>query len=129
MRSGQVLRTSPAAGTELPVPAEVELVVSRGFEVSAVPDLVGRHAEDVEEILEELGLRLGVVSFDETALDAPGRVIGQTPPAGYNLRTGGRVAIEVAGARFRIERRLLPGSAGDTGDGEEEGVERTDAGP
>ena len=111
VRSGQVLRTSPEAGTELAVPAEVELVVSRGFEVAAVPDLLGRHADDVEEILNELGLRLGVVSFDEDAVDAPGRVIGQTPPPGYNLRNGGRVAIQVAGQRYRIERRLLPGSA------------------
>jgi serine/threonine-protein kinase len=129
VRTGQVLRTSPAAGTELAVPAEVELVVSRGFEVSAVPDLLGRHAEDVDGILEELGLRLGVVSFDETAIDAPGRVIGQTPPAGYNLRSGGRVAIRVAGARFRIERRLLPGSAEDSASGEEGGVEDTGVGP
>ncbi len=129
VRTGQVLRTSPAAGTELSVPAEVELIVSRGFEVSAVPDLLGRHAEDVVEILEELGLRLGVVSFDEAAVDAPGRVIGQTPPAGYNLRAGGRVAIQVAGERFRIERPLLPGGAADSAGGEEEGVEDMDARP
>lgn len=123
VRSGQVLRLSPEAGTELAVPAEVELVVSRGFDVAAVPDLLGRHAEDVQEILNELGLRLGVVSFDEDAIDAPGRVIGQTPPPGYNLRAGGRVAIQVAGPRFRIERPLLPGGAPDPasgGDGTEE---------
>jgi serine/threonine-protein kinase len=128
VRNGQVLNTSPAAGTELAVPAEVELVVSRGFAVSAVPDLLGRHAEDVEGILDELGLRLGVVSFDEAAADAPGRVIGQTPPAGYNLRSGGRVAIQVAGPRFRIERRILPGGAADSATGEEEGVEDKDGG-
>lgn len=129
VRSGQVLRTAPAAGTELAVPTEVELIVSRGFDVAAVPDLLGRHAEDVEDILDELGLRLGVVSFDETSIDAPGRVIGQTPPAGYNLRSGGRVAIQVAGARFRIDRRLLPGGADDSAGDEEGNVEDTDAGP
>lgn len=129
VRSGQVLRTSPAAGTVLPVPAEVELVVSRGFDVSSVPDLMGRHADDAEEILGELGLRLGVVSFDEDALDAPGRVIGQTPPAGYNLRAGGRVAIQVAGPRFRIERQLLPGGTEESAGGEEGNVQDPDAGP
>ena len=130
MRSGIVLGTSPEGGTELAVPAEIELVVSRGFEVASVPDLLGRHADDVEEILSELGLRLGVVSFDEAAIDAPGRVIGQTPPAGYSLRTGGRVAIQVAGPRFRIERRLLPGAALDTSQtGGAMTGEGTDSGP
>ncbi len=108
IRSGLVLETSPAGGTELSIPAEVEIVVSGGFDVVAVPDLLGRHAEDVEELLAELGLVLGVVTFDEDAIDAPGRVIGQTPPAGYNLRVGGRVAIQVAGQPFRIERRQVP---------------------
>jgi beta-lactam-binding protein with PASTA domain len=128
VRSGQVLDTSPEAGTELSVPSEVELVVSKGFDVAPVPDLIGRHANDVEEILAELGLSLGVVSFDEDALDAPGRVIGQTPPAGYNLRAGGRVAIQVAGPRFRIERRLFPGAAGASVQAGESNLEGSDEG-
>lgn len=126
IRSGRVLRTSPEAGTEMSVPSEVNIVVSKGFAVAAVPDLIGRHAEDVEEILDELGLRLGVVSFDEDAPDAPGRVIGQTPPPGYNLRADGRVAIQVAGPRFRIERRMFPETGGaneDSGGRGGEGVE------
>lgn len=98
LRKGQVIRTRPAAGETLPVPSEVELVVSEGREVVAVPDLEGRHLDDVEVLLGRLGLLIGTVTFEPGAVGAPGRVIGQSPPPGFGLREGGEVSVRVAGS-------------------------------
>ena len=78
-------------------PAEVELVVSEGRDVVAVPDLEGRLLDDVEVLLSRLGLVLGTVTFEPGAVGAPGRVIGQSPPPGFGLREGGEVSVRVAG--------------------------------
>lgn len=87
----------PEAGTRVTLPAEVELRVGEGARVVAVPELRGMHVEDVERLLEEAGLQLGSVRYDPDAAQAPGRVVGQSPPSGYSLRGGGLVSIEVAG--------------------------------
>jgi serine/threonine-protein kinase len=97
-RKGEVLRTEPDAGAELGVPGEVSLIVSEGREVVAVPDLEGRRLDDVEVLLSRLGLELGSVTFEPSAVGAPGRVIGQSPPPGFGLREGGAVSVRVAGS-------------------------------
>ncbi len=89
--------TEPEAGTRVRLPAEVELRVGEGARVVAVPDLRGMHIEDVETLLEEAGLQLGSVRYDPDAAQAPGRIMGQSPPPGYSLRGGGFVSVEVAG--------------------------------
>lgn len=113
---GRVVGTRPEAGSERTLPSDVTVVVSRGPEVSDVPELVGLHVDDVEERLGETGFRLGEVSYDPEAFSAPGRVIGQTPAPGYALREGGRVSISVAGAP--------PDAPGDDGDGDPSGPGR-----
>lgn len=95
---GRTVGTRPEAGTELTLPAGVTVVVSRGPEVTDVPDLVGRHVDDVRARLRDTDLRLGEVTYDPEAFAAPGRVIGQTPAPGFALRTGGRVSVRVAGS-------------------------------
>lgn len=99
MRKGEVVGTEPPAGTEVTVPARVRLVVSEGPEVGRVPELVGRHVDDIPGLLEEAGLELGSVEFDPDAANAPGRVVGQSPPPGFSLRRGGSVSVRVAGSR------------------------------
>ena len=107
-RKGEVIRTEPDAGAVLGVPGEVSLIVSEGREVVAVPDLEGRRLDDVEVLLARLGLELGSVTFEPSAVGAPGRVIGQAPPPGFGLREGGAVSVRVAGSPsdvIEIEQR------------------------
>ena len=108
-RKGQVIRTEPEAGEMLPVPSEVELVVSEGRDVVAVPDLEGRHLDDVEVLLARLRLVIGTVTFEPAALGAPGRVIGQSPPPGFGLRQGGEVSVRVAGSPSEVIEMIQGG--------------------
>jgi len=103
LEQGRAVETRPEAGTELAVPAEVALVVSEGRPVVAVPDLIGRHVDDAGAALSEAGLELGALTYDPQAFEAPGRIVGQYPPAGYSLREGGAVEVRVAGDVNRVD--------------------------
>ena len=92
-----VIESIPAAGTRMRFPARVEIVVSEGAPIVDVPDLVGRHVDDVTTILEEGELKLGAIRYQVDAPEAPGRVVSQSPAAGSALRGGGFVSLVVAG--------------------------------
>ena len=113
-RRGQIVGTRPDAGTELGLPAQVTLLVSEGPRTAEVPDLSGRHVEDVPTILRDAGLDLGDVTYEPDAFQAAGRVIAQSPPPGYALRRGGTVSIRVAGPAPREGRGAID-SAGTGG--------------
>lgn len=112
---GRVVGTRPESGTELTLPADVTVVVSRGPDVVEVPDLVGLHVDDVERRLEAAGLVLGEVQYDPEARAAPGRVVGQAPAPDFALRAGGRVSVRVAGTRPEPEGEAAPDTAGSQG--------------
>lgn len=94
---GGVLGSRPEAGARLTLPATVELRVAEGARIVEVPDLRGRHVDDVEGILEGAGLRLGALRYRPDASEAPGRVSSQSPPAGFSVRGGSFVTVVVAG--------------------------------
>jgi len=97
---------APPAGEAVRLPARIELLVAEGPQVVIVPELRGLHVDDVAATLGDLGLELGAIQFDPLAAEAPGRVIGQSPPAAFSLRGGSFVAIVVAGppAAVSIDR-------------------------
>jgi serine/threonine-protein kinase len=109
---GDVRGTRPAAGERLELPARVELEVVEGAEAVVVPDLRGRHIDDVAALLEGEGLQLGTVRYDVQAAEAPGRVVGQFPPPGFSLKVGGLVSVEVAGSAEEVDG-TQPGDEGD----------------
>jgi serine/threonine-protein kinase len=104
IEAGRAFGTEPGPGTELTVPADVTLLVSKGSPVTTVPDLSGRHIDDALELLSESGLSLGAISYDPLSFDAPGRIVGQYPPGGYGLRKGDPVEVRVAGRPEEVNR-------------------------
>lgn len=104
LEPGRAVATRPEPGTELTVPADVVLLVSEGRPIAQVPDLRGRHVDDAAGILGELSLELGAITYDPSSREAPGRIVGQYPPAGYNLREGSRIEVRVAGDVARVDR-------------------------
>jgi serine/threonine-protein kinase len=89
--------TDPAAGTRLALPSRVVLLVSEGAPIVQVPDLRGRHVDDIESLLADADLQLGAVRYDPEAAEAPGRVISHTPTAGFDVRGGSFISVLVAG--------------------------------
>lgn len=120
IEAGRAFGSEPGPGTELTVPADVTLLVSKGSPLTTVPDLSGRHIDDALELLSESDLSLGAISYDPLSFDAPGRIVGQYPPGGYGLRQGDPVEVRVAGRPEEVNRSRPDRPAGQDSDQPEE---------
>ena len=77
---GQVIRTSPKAGTTLKPGATVDLVLSRGRKPIEVKDWTGKSFDDASAALERRGLQVIVTSEEYSDSVDEGDVISQDPP-------------------------------------------------
>lgn len=93
---GAVVGSDPGAGTEIRKFQDVELLVSRGPELFAVPNVVGRGADDARAVLKEAQLAAGKTSeaYDESV--PAGRVISQKPLPDKQVRRATQVALVVS---------------------------------
>ena len=95
--SGAVIRTDPAAGSQVAAGSTVVVYISRPqvATTTKVPSLIGMSAEDARTLLVQNHLGLG--SQAEQYSDQPvGTVISQNPAAGATAKLNGRVNIVVS---------------------------------
>jgi serine/threonine-protein kinase len=111
-----VVETSPAEGTSVRKGSTVTMIVSRGRERVAVPDVEGRSREEAERLLREAELE-PVVTEREDAEAQPGTVLEQDPAAGTRVARGRPVELVVARAPAEVP---VPGVIDET---EEDAVE------
>jgi beta-lactam-binding protein with PASTA domain len=91
---GNVIRSSPAAGTQLKTGAQVIVVVSGQAEAGIVPSLVGLGQSEAQSTLSQFGL---TATFVQQADSAPaGTVIAQSPQAGATAAAGSSVTLTVS---------------------------------
>lgn len=100
---GVVLRVEPTAGSELGKRSTVRLVVSKGQERYAVPNLVGLKAGDLGSALSPLTLRLGEQSQAWSETVPAGVVVSQDPPSNASVKRATAVSVVVSKGREPIE--------------------------
>ena len=83
---GQVIRTSPKAGTILKPGATVDLVLSRGRKPLTIKDWTGRSFDDASAALEKRGLQVSVAGEQYSDTVPEGDVISQDPTTGTLFR-------------------------------------------
>ena len=88
---GQVIGTSPAAGTQLSTLQPVTLLVSRGANTVLVPNVVGLNDQAALATLSNAGLSGTEVQKDST--EPAGKVLSQSPGAGKRIGRGSQVTI------------------------------------
>ena len=93
---GAVLRTDPAAGTELAVNAPVTLILSAGPRPIVVPQVVGRPQPDAQRMLTDAGFTIGTVTKAFDARSDPGTVLRTSPTVGSTAARGSAVELTVA---------------------------------
>ena len=96
VRAGRVIETAPSEGSIVRKGTTVTLVVSRGTEQVAVPDVVGRPRQEAEATLQDAGLQVSV--SEEESEEAPGTVLRQDPAGGARVAKGRTVTLAVARA-------------------------------
>jgi serine/threonine-protein kinase len=102
VRTGRVIETSPAEGTTVRKGSTITLIVSRGKEKVAVPDVVGETRDEAERLLGRADLE-AAVSEREDADAEPGTVLEQDPEAGTRIAKGRTVRLVVAKAPAEVE--------------------------
>jgi serine/threonine protein kinase/beta-lactam-binding protein with PASTA domain len=91
---GQVVSTSPTAGTSLPPGRAVDLLVSKGRKPIEVPKVVGKSVDDARSAIAKVKLKAKVHEEFSTTVDK-GKVIRQSPATG-TLFKGQRVSLAVS---------------------------------
>ena len=94
---GQVIGSDPSAGTRALVPSSVDMFISSGPAAVQVPDLIGRPYPAARTMLEQLGLRIGVVDIDRYSSEPANTVLVQSPQGGETIASGGRVQLTISG--------------------------------
>ena len=93
---GGIISQSPPAGDSASPGSAVDLVVSTGAQIAAVPDLVGLSREDALAALSDAGLAGGTVTEAFSAGVPAGNVISQSPLAGDSVPPGTTVDLVVS---------------------------------
>lgn len=103
-----VISTMPAAGSEVGAGEAVTVYFSLGKKetVVSVPDLKGVTPSDAETIVQNLGLKMGEVTYDESveAEDLIGTIIGQEPAPPAQVPDGATINVTVAGSSNELKR-------------------------
>jgi serine/threonine-protein kinase len=100
VRKDVAIRTVPGEGTEVTKGTRVRLIVSRGPEEVAVPDVIGLSRDSAEARLRDDGF---AVAVEEQESDEPeGDVIAQSPEGGSEVRRGETVTITVSTGRAQV---------------------------
>lgn len=93
---GRIISQEPSANRELRPGREVRVVVSLGWEMVKVPDVVGKTQFDAELALEGSRLRLGDVYTEPSATVPKGYVARQRPEAETKIQKGARIDLYVS---------------------------------
>ncbi len=93
---GLVIATDPAAASPIRRFERVELIVSKGPELFAVPDVVGRTQAEAAEELRTAGLAVGGVAEEYNESAAAGEVLRQSPGTGTERRRDSAVNLVVS---------------------------------
>ncbi|GBE22016.1 MAG TPA: Stk1 family PASTA domain-containing Ser/Thr kinase [Actinobacteria bacterium] len=85
--AGLVIRTEPGAGEPLPAGSPITVVISKGPQPVAVPDLTGMTQDQARSALEAVGLQLGVSATTvETGPEQDGKVVTQSITPGNEVK-------------------------------------------
>jgi eukaryotic-like serine/threonine-protein kinase len=90
----RVIGTEPIAGTEIQAGTTVSLIISRGSNTVAVPNVVGQDDQAALNSLEAAELGGTIVQRDDEA--PAGEVVAQSPTAGKRVKQGSTVTIFVS---------------------------------
>ena len=92
---GQVIRTIPAAGSEVPSGTVITIVVSARATNVTVPDVINLHTTEAVTTLINMQLNIGTLTYEASSATV-GTVIGQTPAAGNTVAAGTLINLSIA---------------------------------
>ncbi len=113
-KAGEVIRTSPAAGSKAAKGAEVIMTVSKGTEKKTVPNVIGKKDETAQKELISAGLVIGEVGYEYDDKVAKGKVVSQSIAGGKKVEPGTSIKIVVSNGKKPEEKVTVPNLSGKT---------------
>ncbi|MFI5028854.1 MAG: PASTA domain-containing protein, partial [Solirubrobacterales bacterium] len=96
--TGQVIRQSPSAGSQVAPGSTVSITVSKGEEKAKVPNVIAKLRPEAVTALREAGLKPTVSEQETDVPSKVGRVTDQFPPPGSEVEPGTGVTVVVGKA-------------------------------
>ena len=122
VKTGYVIKQSPKGGTVVNKGFAVTITVSKGVGKTTVPSLIGVSQSVAEQELNQVGLKLGTVSYDYSGEVGVGDVISQGIKSGTFVDKGTKVSVVLSLGEqesYRYEGSITideqPFEDGDTG--------------
>jgi serine/threonine-protein kinase len=112
--AGRVIRTDPAAGSEIAVGEFVTVYVSLGPAEFGVPNLLGENVDIARARIQEQGFTIGVITYQPTEDTDENIVINQSPPGGTTAPPGTSVDLVVSAGPAAIEIPDVSGTSSAT---------------
>jgi eukaryotic-like serine/threonine-protein kinase len=100
---GRVISQDPAAGAKMKKGGTVTVIMSKGLETVAAPDLTGKTEAEATALLKKAGLLLGKVDTGFSDTIAEGQVMAQSPKAGARVEKGGAIDITISGGAQQLK--------------------------
>lgn len=94
--SGNVINTTPSAGTKAEKGSTVTMLVSQGTDKKTVPDVRGMVDATAQSTIKNYGFNVGTVTYDYSDSVEKGMVISQTVTPGGKAAAGTTISITVS---------------------------------
>jgi beta-lactam-binding protein with PASTA domain len=92
---GTVLEQDPGTGEKVPKETRVKVILSKGPSLIVVPEIKGRHVNEAERSLEEVGLVIKVAE-ERSSTKPKGTVLEQEPEAGKKVPKDSTVKVVIS---------------------------------
>ncbi|MDT7572301.1 MAG: eukaryotic-like serine/threonine-protein kinase [Actinomycetota bacterium] len=99
--AGTVIAQSPEAGFLVEKSGSVDLTVSKGVEMTVVPQIIGQSQQEAEAALKDAKLVIGQVIQRDVNLPT-GQVLQMQPPPGTQVAAGTKVTLVVASGQVQV---------------------------
>lgn len=94
---GIVMKQHPSAGSKVAYNTGIDLIISSGgIDALLVPDLSGKSFNEAQILLQEVGLRLGEVTYQKNETYIPNTIIRQVPAKGDTAHRGALINIYIS---------------------------------
>ncbi len=113
---GEVIGTTPEAGSKVTAETEIKMKVSKGAEKITVPGLVGKTDGDAQAIIAADGLTVGTVTYDYHDTVEKGKVVSQSIKEGKKVEAGTKIDLVVSNGKKPEETVEIPNLSGYTYD-------------
>ena len=108
VEQGMVIRTEPAAKTQVTVDTEIKIIVSKGSEKVEVPKIEGMTVEEAVKALTEAGLADGGYKEEYSSTVEAGLVISQDTKHGKKVESGTKITYVVSKGEEPKEQVAVP---------------------